>query len=104
MKKREKVLKTVLLGALAAGPIASLKAAPAYHCKGVAMKWVNDCQANGHDCRSHSSSNFDSQEWLSMDEKDCKAVQKALKNRAVKNYLEMIQKRTVSASKRGKKF
>ena len=74
------------------------------HCKGIATKWVNDCGANKHKCAGQAKSNFDRNEWLKMSEKDCMTVQKALKNKAVRSYVERIQKGTVVATKRGKKF
>lgn len=74
------------------------------HCEGVATKWVNDCQANGHDCAMKATKNFDKEEWIKMDKADCEAVKTALKSKAVRAYVEKIQKGTIVATKRGKKF
>ena len=78
-------------------------------CKGVATMWVNDCSAtdaNGysHSCGGKAKTNFDPSEWLKMSPKDCKEVQAVLKKPAVKKYVEMIQKGTAGAIKRGKKL
>ena len=87
------------------GPLKLLRLQKKVPCKGVATKWVNDCGANGHDCASSAKSNFDANEWLYMSSaEDCSAVKSALKSTAVKNYIERIQKGTVAATKRGKKF
>ena len=72
-------------------------------CKGVSTQWVNDCSANGHKCSGKAKTNFDKNEWLYMSQKDCEAVKKALKDPAVKNYVEKVQKATKVAVKRGKK-
>ena len=111
MKKKVVLSSAALIGALASGVTqvadASMhpsKSSGKIHCKGIATKWVNDCGANGHDCAGAAKSNFDSEEWLKMSPEDCKTVQNALKNKAVKNYVKRIQKGTVVAVKRGKKF
>lgn len=105
--------KSLISSALTAGLIAAGSAHAAcggksvkngIKCEGVATKWVNDCGANGHECASHATKNFDSKEWLKMTKADCDAVKSALKNPAVKAYVERIQKGTVVATKRGKKF
>ena len=77
---------------------------PKVNCTGIATKWVNDCSANGHACGGQAKTNFDSKEWLKMDKKDCEAIQIALKNPALKKYVEMVQKGTAGAVKRGKKL
>ena len=93
------------MGILATGGmIENANAAKKIYCKGIATKWVNDCGANGHDCASQATSNFDKNEWLKMTSKDCEAVKSALKNKAVRDYVERIQKGTIVAVKRGKKF
>ena len=106
MKKKAILSSAALVGMLSAGGAIeqSQAADKLIHCKGISTKWVNDCGANGHECSSHASKNFDAQEWLKMTKKDCQVVQKALKNKAVKSYIERIQKGTVVATKRGKKF
>ena len=107
MKKKVVLSSAALIGALASGVTQTADAAKSsgkIHCEGISTKWVNDCGANGHDCAGAAKSNFDSKEWLYMSPDDCKTVQKALKNKAVRNYVERIQKGTVVAVKRGKKF
>ena len=103
----KKELTTVALAGAVLGGVAitsQTAMAKEVNCKGVATKWVNDCQANGHECAMKAIKNFDNEEWLKMDEKDCKAVKSALKSAALKRYIEKIQKGTVVATKRGKKF
>ena len=77
-----------------------------YKCKGVATKWVNDCGggtgANRHSCAGHALVNFDKSEWLRMSKKDCHDVQMALKNPAIKAYVEKIRNGTEAAMRRGK--
>ena len=111
MKKKVVLSSAALIGALASGVTQAAdtsmhkgKSSGKVHCKGISTKWVNDCGANGHDCAGAAKSNFDSQEWLYMSSEDCKTVQGALKNKAVRDYVERIQKGTVVAAKRGKKF
>ncbi len=101
----KKELATIaLVGAVMAGTTTISNAHASIHCEGVATKWVNDCQANGHDCAMKAESNFDKKEWIKMDKADCAAVKEALKNKSVKAYIEKIQKGTIVATKRGKKF
>ncbi len=105
MKKR--ISKKIALGGLilTSCTLSAMEATQAEtHCKGVATKWVNDCKANGHGCSMHAEANFDANEWLKLSSKDCKQVQEAIKNPVVKRYIERIQKGTVTAVKRGKKF
>ena len=112
MKKKNLLSSAVLVGALASSVTQSANATSMHkskssgkiHCKGISTKWVNDCGANGHECAGAAKSNFDSNEWLYMPSEDCKMVQNALKNKAVRSYVERIQKGTVVAIKRGKKF
>ena len=104
MKKKIVLSSAALIGTLATGMISTANAKDKIHCKGIATKWVNDCGANGHDCHASATSNFDANEWLKMTPKDCKTVQEAIKNPVVKAYVERIQKGTVVAVKRGKKF
>jgi hypothetical protein len=70
----------------------------------VAMKYFNDCSANGHACGGKATKNFQKGEWLSMTQKDCDAVKKALKNPAVRKYVERVYKGAAVATKRGKKI
>ena len=104
MKKKVVLSSAALIGTLATGTVSTAHAKDKIHCEGIATKWVNDCGANGHDCHASAKSNFDAKEWLYMSKKDCKTVQDALKNPVVKAYVERIQKGTVAAVKRGKKF
>ena len=112
--KKNRIMATTLASLLASTavqwlPLPSAKAAKKsssnkIECKGVATKWVNDCSANGHSCGGKAQANFDANEWLKMSQGDCKAIQAALKNPAVKKYVEMVQKGTAGAIKRGKKL
>ncbi len=105
--KRITFLTSALIGLLTTGCSSmSMTAAKGgkVHCKGIATKWVNDCGANGHKCASQAKSNFNRNEWLKMSKADCMTVQKALKNKAVRKYVKRVQKGTVVAVKRGKKF
>ena len=103
IKKKMTLFVSALAGLWAADVIKDAQA-KAIHCKGVSTKWVNDCGANGHQCASQATSDFDSSEFISMDQADCTAVKNALKNPAVKKYVKKIQSGTVVAVKRGKKF
>lgn len=101
----KKELTTIAIAsAIITGMKSNVVHAEEIHCQGVSTKWVNDCQANGHPCAMHAKSNFDANEWLKMKKSDCKAVKSALTSEAVKNYITRIQKGTVTAVKRGKKF
>ena len=112
--KSKKTLNAAVAGLLISGATYSTtvkasgtKDAPGgknIHCEGVAMKYVNDCGANGHKCGGQAASNFQKGEWLKMSKEDCKAVKTAIKNPAIKRYLERIQKGTAAAVKSGKKI
>ena len=106
MKKEFKTiaLAGAVLASTATTSIASNTVNKEVSCKGVATKWVNDCQANGHDCAVQAKKNFDKKEWLTMKQADCEVVKAALKSKAMRAYIEKIQKGTVVATKRGKKF
>ena len=108
--KKQKIVSTALMGLLVAGG-AQLVAEKAsaikkgnVKCKGISTKWVNDCGANGHKCSGYAKSNFDKNEWLEMTPSDCKTLQNAIKNSAVKAYIEKIQKGTATAVGNGKKI
>ena len=109
--KKSKVMTSTLASLLASTAVqltstkaASGPAAPSggsgsakVHCKGVAIKYVNDCSATdqkgySHSCGGKAKINFDPNEWLKMKEEDCKAVQTALKKAAMKNYVKKMQK------------
>lgn len=102
----KKELTTIaLVGAVMTGTTMTTNVlASEVNCKGVATKWVNDCEANGHNCASSATTNFDKEEFLKMDKADCDAIKSALKNKSVRSYIEKIQKGTIVATKRGKKF
>lgn len=107
-KSNKKILSSTLMGLLVAGG-AQLVAEKAsalkeghVKCKGISTKWVNDCGANNHGCGGKAATNFDKNEWLGMSPKACKAVQQAIKNTAVKAYIEKIQTGTATAVKNGK--
>ncbi len=112
--KKDTLMKSALIGLLSSGcSMMGMKmgmkdrhpaSAGTVHCKGVATKWVNDCGTNHHKCAGQAKSNFSKHEWLKMNNDDCMAVQEALKNKAVRMYIEKVQKGTVVATKRGKKF
>ena len=104
MKKKLATLAITGATVLSGSALASRSVTKDIHCEGVATKWVNDCQANGHDCASKAIKNFDGKEWLKMGAADCAAVKSALKSKSVRDYIERIQKGTVVATKRGKKF
>ena len=101
-----KKILTIAIASLAATGAARAEMAPPkgmVRCE-VAMKFVNDCSANGHACGGKASKNFKKGEWLSMSSKDCESVKNALKNPAVKKYVERIHKGAAVASSRGKKI
>ncbi len=112
MMKKNTLMKSALIGLLSSGcgSMMGMKmrhpasAGGTVHCKGVATKWVNDCGTNHHKCAGQAKSNFHKKEWLKMSEKDCMEVKNALKSKSVRSYVEKIQKGTVVATKRGKKF
>ncbi len=63
-------------------------------CKGVALKKMNDCGAKGHGCSGKAKKDFDPQEWVkTKTQADCDAIQNAVKNPAVKKYLQDISSR-----------
>lgn len=75
-------------------------------CKGVSMMWVNDCTSSaygGHDCAYQAQGDFNPEEWLKMKDKDCSAVQEAVTNPVVANYLLDIRKDVVTSGKVAKK-
>lgn len=107
MSKKSKLLSLAMAGAIVTGGAAlSTDAQAAQHyCKGISMKWVNGCQANGHGCEFKAKKDWDKAEWLPVaSKKDCAAIQKALKNPAIKKYVEKVRDTTVVAVKRGKKI
>ena len=105
MKKKMTLLVSALVGIFSTGfATKDAFAKKGIHCKGISTKWVNDCSANGHACAAQATKNFDKNEFLIMGKEDCMAIQNALKNQAVKDYVEKIQKGTIVAAKRGKKF
>ena len=72
-----------------------------YHCKGVAIKGGNDCAAHGHQCAGKAKKNFDPKEWAyTYDAAACKTIQKALKNGHIRDYITMVQKKTIVSTKR----
>ena len=103
IKKKTTLFISALAGLWAADVIKDAHA-KSIHCKGIATKWVNDCAANGHQCHAQATSDFDANEFISMSKEDCTAIKKALKNSAVKKYVQKIRSGTVVAVKRGKKF
>ena len=107
MEKKSKLLNLAVAGAIVAGGAVNTTEAHAggYYCKGISMKWVNGCAANGHQCEFKAKTDWDKNEWLSVkNEADCKAIKTALKNPAIKKYVEKIRDTTVVAVKRGKKY
>lgn len=104
MIKKKMTLFVSALAGLWAADVMKDAQAKSIHCTGVSMKWVNDCAANGHQCAAQATSDFDSSEFIAMSKADCNAVKKALKNSAVKEYVQKIRSGTVVAVKRGKKF
>lgn len=82
--------------------------ASAKRCQGVSTQWVNTCDsaANGHSCASKAETDFDENEWLKYSEKDCDAIQSALKNKDVRNYVVEMRDMVVETSdaKKLKKF
>jgi uncharacterized membrane protein len=108
MDKKKLLMTAAILSVMNTGMMEESQASGSHNkngtkCKGVATKWVNDCSANGHGCGGQAKVNFDKEEWLSMTKDDCEAVKEALKNQAVRKYLERIQKGTAEAVKNGKK-
>lgn len=108
MKKNKKIITAAVAGVLAQGGLLANNTDAAkkgdIHCEGISTKWANDCGANGHSCANKAEKNFDGNEWISMTPADCKKIQAAVKDPAVKKYIELVQKRTVVATKRGMKF
>lgn len=98
--------KTII--ALAMTSAASLTAtnsvkAAGYKCKGVALKGVNGCGANGHDCAYLAKKDWDKNEWLdTKNEEACKSIKKALSNPDVKKYVQMVRNEAVQATMQGK--
>ncbi len=106
MNKKSIIISTIL-GIAAAGltaPLAEASGTEEVKCKGVSTKWVNGCDANGHACSGAAQTDFDPNEWLLMTQNDCNAVQNALMNPAVKNYVLTVRDGTVTASGKGKEF
>lgn len=103
--KKKALLSTALAGFLLSGVQAfggPSKSKNSVKCKGVATKWANDCGTNEHSCAGQATVNFHKEEWVYMDKSDCQAVKSALKNSAVRNYIEKVQNKTKAAVKRGK--
>lgn len=72
-------------------------------CKGVALEFINDCAANGHECAAQAKKDWDKNEWLQMkSDADCKRIQQALKSDVMKKYVENIRDQTIALTKRGK--
>lgn len=105
MKKKNKVVASALLSILATGTVASGVAEGAdYQCKGVALKYTNDCGANGHECASYAKKHYDKNEWMKTASKaECTTIQNFAKTKAGRKYLIGIWNRAYVAAKRGKK-
>jgi hypothetical protein len=106
-KNKSKIVAMALAGALTGGVgLLSADSAHAKHtCKGISMKWVNGCEANGHSCEFKAEKDWDPNEWLATkDEAECNKIKAALKDDVIKNYIVKIRDTTVTAAKRGKKF
>jgi len=72
-------------------PNAMASSANYTHCKGVALKKMNDCGAKGHGCAGKAAADFIADEWVkTANQADCDAIKKAIKNPAVKKYLQAI--------------
>lgn len=104
-------VSTALVGALLSSGTAikakmhgdSAKETKKVRCKGVAVKAGNDCGVKGgHSCSGKAQSHFDSKEWIYLTPKDCKAVTEALKNPAVKSYVEQVYNKAEAKTKRMK--
>ena len=103
LKKNAAFAIVITMGALLPG-LASAK-----HCKGVSTKWVNTCGSSaygGHDCAGRAEGDFHPEEWLKYSEKDRTAIQTALKNEDVKNYIVEMRDMVVKTgdAKKVKKF
>lgn len=75
--------------------------AHAKKCKGVSTKWVNTCDSpayGGHDCAGRAEGDFHPDEWLKFSDKDCDAIQSALKNEDVKGYIVSMRDAVVASS------
>jgi len=79
MTKRE-FTATAVAGAVAAAVSAATFVAPAYaqdteQCYGVAMAGQNDCKAGAHDCKGHSTVDYDGQSFKLVPKGTCTAME-----------------------------
>ena len=103
MKNNKKIIMSAVAGLVATGLVVPPQAVAKIHCKGIATKWNNSCEANGHACGGAAKTHFDKNEFLDMGKDDCKAVQKALRSEAVRNYVIGVHNAAYAAAKKGKK-
>ena len=69
-------------------------------CKGVAMKQMNDCGSKAHGCAGEAAKDFEPEEWINVgSKKDCQALQKALKDKTIQDYVRKVRDGALAAAK-----
>lgn len=93
MKKQNLLMTAAIAGLIIGAPMEAQAGKKGYEkCKGVAPKGANSCGANGHGCGGFAKKDYNGEEWIYVKKGQCSKIKKAMKDPALKEFLNTATK------------